>query len=88
MSDEDEIERRLRAFLLDELLDAGAAETLTDRTPLITSGVLDSIGTLTVVSFLEEAFAISLQPHETSVDNLDTIADMARFVRDKRRSGA
>ncbi len=87
MSDDREIEDRLKTFLLEEFLDARAAETLRDDTPLITSGVLDSVGTLTVVSFLEEQFRISLQAHEAGVENLNTIADMARFVRDKRRAG-
>jgi acyl carrier protein len=37
-----------------------------------------------MVTFLEERFGIEIAAHETSVDYLDTIQDIARLVQSKR----
>ena len=50
----------------------------------MTTGILDSIAVLKVVTFLEEKFGISIEPHEAVVDNLNTLSDMTRLVMSKR----
>ena len=57
---------------------------LTDTTPLITGGILDSISTLKLVTFLEEHFHVVVEAHEAGVDHLDTIAEITRLVARKR----
>ena len=83
MTDKLRIEDKLKTFLLREFLDTEDSEKLTDQTPLLTSGVLDSVATWAVVAFMEEQFSIVVRAHEADVENLDTISDMARFVRGK-----
>jgi acyl carrier protein len=80
----DEIETTVHAFIAREFLPAKRAARLTATTPLITGGVLDSLGTLKLAGFLEQQFAIKVEAHEASVDFLNTVADIARFVRSKR----
>ena len=55
--------------------------------PLISGGILDSLATLKLVSFLEEQFGFEIQPHEVSSDNLNTISDIAHFVSTKVSAG-
>jgi len=88
VTEDRQIEDKLKTFLLQEYLDAESTDSLTDQTPLITSGTLDSVGTWAVVAFMEEQFAISVRAHEADVENLDTISDMARFVRNKQTDGS
>jgi acyl carrier protein len=57
---------------------------LTDTTPLVTTGILDSIAVLKVVTFLENEFGIVIQPHEAVVENLNTLSDIERFVISKQ----
>ena len=76
---------RLRQFILEEFLDADSAEELGPDTPLISSGILDSVATLKLITFLEEQFGISVEPAEADEENLDTIASIARLVQSKRR---
>lgn len=78
-----EIENTVRGYILNEFLPGENPEALTDSTRLVTGGILDSIATLKLVSFLEEQFRIELAPHETDADHLDTIADIATLVRSK-----
>ena len=76
-----QIEDKLRAFVVEEFL--GGADDLSIDSPLITSGVLDSVSTLTLVTFLEDEFDVTIAAHETDVENFNTISTMARFVRSK-----
>jgi len=76
-------EAQIREYILREFLDGEDASELEDDTPLISSGILDSIATLKLVSFLEEAFGIEVAPHEADEEYLGTIASMAKLVREK-----
>ena len=78
------IETKLQEYILSEFLVGEDPDELTDGTPLMTTGVLDSIGTLKLVTFLEEQFSIALEAHEASVDHLNTIKDIAGLVRSKQ----
>jgi acyl carrier protein len=71
-------------FILREFLPGEDADGLTDRTPLITGGILDSISTLKLVVFLEERFGITIEAHEAGVTNLDTIRDVAALIARKQ----
>ena len=58
---------------------------MTDRTPLITGGVLDSITTLKLVVFLEEHFGITVEAHGAGVEHLDSIGQIARLIAAKKQ---
>lgn len=74
----------IRDFILKEFLPGEDPSELTDATPLITGGVLDSIATLKVVMFIEERYGITMQAHEVDPEHLDTISRIAQLIRSKR----
>lgn len=74
----------IKSYILDEFLPGENPEALEDSTPLISSGVLDSLATIKLVAFLDEKFGIEVQPHEMTVDYLDTIDDIAELVSSKK----
>lgn len=76
-------EAQIRDYILREFLEGEDPDELEDDTPLISSGILDSIATLKLVSFLEETFGIALAPHEADEEYIGTIASMAKLVREK-----
>jgi acyl carrier protein len=51
----------------------------------MTSGVLDSIATLKLVSFLEQHFGINIAAHEADAEHLNTIGSIAALVASKKR---
>jgi len=57
-----------------EFLPGENPDELTETTPLISGGILDSIATLKLVMFLEERFSVSFEPHEIDKENLDDLA--------------
>lgn len=80
----DDVKQTIRSFILSEYLQGESPENLTDETPLRTSGILDSVATLELVSFLEERFAIQVDAHETGIEYFDRLDDIAALVRRKQ----
>ena len=79
-----DIKSTVKTFILSEYLPGEDPAALTDTTPLLTTGILDSIAILKVVTFLEDQFGILIQPHEAVVENLNTLSDIERFVAAKK----
>lgn len=80
----DEIKQAVRDFLLREYLPGEDPAELTDETPLISGGVLDSISTLKLVVFLERRFGVDVSAHEAGIDHLDNVGRIADLVARKR----
>ena len=80
----EEIGNKVKEFIMSEFLPGEDPDQLTESTPLISGGILDSLATLKVVSFLEENFGITVAPHETDEDNFGTIADIVSLVESKQ----
>ncbi len=78
-----EVREVIKGYILHEFLPGENPAELTDSTPLITGGILDSLATIKLTVFLEERFQIQIQAHETMVDYLNTISDIAQLVQSK-----
>lgn len=78
------IKEQVRQFILKEFLPGESPANLTDDTPLRTSGVLDSMATLQVVTFVEEHFGIEVEAQEAGVENFDSLNSIAAFVTQKK----
>ncbi len=85
MTSASEITAAVKAYILSEFLEGESPDSIQGSTPLITSGVLDSIGTVKLVSFLEEKYGVELEAHEINVDLLNTLDDIAQLVMDKQK---
>jgi acyl carrier protein len=82
----DDIRKAVHDYILTEFLPGESPDELKDDTPLITGGVLDSISTLKLVSFLEDRFGITIEAHEAGVENLDSVALISWLVSGKSRA--
>jgi acyl carrier protein len=80
----EDVKSTVKTFILSEYLPGEDPAALTDSTPLMTTGILDSIAVLKVVTFLENRFGIVIQPHETVVENLNTLSEISRLVISKK----
>jgi acyl carrier protein len=73
----------VKDYILREFLPGENPDALTNATPLITGGILDSLATLKLVSFLEEQYGIQIEAHEADVDHLNTLDSIASLVQAK-----
>jgi acyl carrier protein len=73
----------VKGYILKEFLPGENPDELTDVTPLISGGILDSLATLKLVAFIEERYKIEVQAYEVDVEHLDRIADIVALIRNK-----
>ena len=79
-----EIRQAVHAYILDHFLPGEDPAELTDQTPLITGGILDSIRTLKLVVFLEDRFGVTVEAHEAGVEHLDSVGQITRLIAKKK----
>jgi acyl carrier protein len=79
------IQATVKDFILREFLEGEDPEALTPTTELISSGVLDSLATLKLVTFLENTFNIQVQAHEADADHLNTLDQITGLVKSKMK---
>jgi acyl carrier protein len=73
----------IRSFVL-QRYPAARKHPLDDHAALLTSGIIDSLGMLDLVGFLEKSFAIQLSDDELTPENFASIASLTLFVEMKR----
>lgn len=78
--DKSSVKARVKEYILNEFLLGEPAESLTDDVLLISDGILDSLATLRLVSFIEEQFDVAVPPHQIDVDHLDRLGDITDTI--------
>lgn len=79
-----EIKSEVRQYVADNFLLGAHQATIEDAMPLITGGLIDSIGMIGLVDFLESRFEIEFLPREIDVHSLDTLERIEELIRKKR----
>ena len=82
-----EIKTEVRKYIAENFLPNAPAETIDDSMPLISGGVIDSIGMIALVSFLETRFEVEFMPREIDVHSLDTLQRIEELMRNKLAAG-
>ncbi len=77
---------RIRDFLIDELHWPGSRAELTEEFQLIENRVIDSMGLLRLIAWMEPAFGIEVADEEVVPANFGTLAAIQRLVDEKLRS--
>ncbi len=79
-----EIADRTRAYVRETFLYMRPDRPLQDDDPLFGGGVIDSIGAIELVGFLQREFGCTLEEDEITERNLGSVAAIARFLSAKR----
>lgn len=79
----EQCENRIRDFLSANLLFCEGDFPYRDETSLLDEGIIDSMGVLELVEFVQSAFGISVQPDEVLRENFDSVSKVAAYVRRK-----
>lgn len=75
------IQKTLQDFISKELL-SGSFEVETDES-LLADGMVDSLGMLRLVTFIEETYSIQIPPEDLVIENFFTIDVIAAYLSDK-----
>ena len=76
----------IKEFIVDTLLTASNRTDISPDEPLTTSGLVDSLGMLRLITFLEEHFAVQVGDGDVGEENFGTLSRLAAFVDRKRQT--
>lgn len=82
------VEQILSAHIVEEFLEGELAELPPSDASLIDAEIIDSLGILVLVDFVEARFGIVVEPHEVVLENFESVVRLRDFVRSKMVSSA
>jgi acyl carrier protein len=81
-----DIQDKIRQFIVKNLYFTGDNDIGAEDSFLET-GVVDSMGVMELVGFIQSEFGIEVEQHEITVENFDSIRRLADFVAGKLPGG-
>jgi acyl carrier protein len=75
----DSIHERIREFVVDAFPQA-RSRAVQPHTPLLESGILDSLGVLSLVAFLQDQLGVRVDDEDLVPENFQTIERVAAFA--------
>lgn len=82
----DATQSRIREFVLNQF-PLAKKRGIGDQDPLLGNGILDSLGILEVVAFVEREFEIVVADEDLEPESFESISSIARFVERKQSPG-
>ncbi len=76
---------KIKLILLNGFIEVDNTDELKNDTPLISSGILDSISILQLVDSLEKEFEVEFEAHEIDRDKFDSIDLITEMVSSKKQ---
>ena len=73
---------RIHTFIAEDLLMGQGVEFGNDDS-LLEEGIIDSLGLLEVVTFIEGEFAIAVEDEEVTLDNFGSVGAIASYVESR-----
>lgn len=83
MNEKNNISEQIRGFII-ERFPLADKNKFSNETALLDSGLIDSLGILDVVEFVERKFEILLTDDELVPENFQTVQHLAEFLARKR----
>jgi acyl carrier protein len=76
----------IKKFLIDEFLPDVNASELDLEHDLLADGLIDSLGVLKLIAWIEERFDLAVGDDDLDPDNFRSIAAIDTFIADSRKS--
>ena len=82
------MEQTVKRLISQNLLDDAGRKVLAEMDndeSLIEAGLLDSLGLVQMVSFLEQAFEVIFDPMDISIENLESVERIVALVKTRKQ---
>ena len=76
------VRQAMQDYIVDNIL-FGEGERLQTDVPLYQNGIVDSLGVLEIITFMEQKFGIEIADDEVIPANFETLRKMCEFVERK-----
>ena len=74
----------IRSFFETDLLKRSNVEHVSNTDNVISAGIVDSLGIVKIISYLEDTFSVAIDDSDLVMENFETIESMATFVENCR----
>lgn len=85
--DHEAILSRTRAYIQETFLYVRPGLPLKDDEPLLGHGVIDSMGVLELIDFIQREFEVAVESDEITAQTFGSVISIACFVLGKRMNG-
>ncbi len=82
-----DVGEEIKRFILTEIAAELNLGRLEDNEPLIESGIIDSLGVLKIMAFLEESFGLDLASDQVKLENFKDIDTIRNLVERQNAKG-
>lgn len=80
------MEEKIRDYIEDNLLFGGTNVEFDNDSSLLELGIVDSVGVMELVLFVEEHYDLRIEDDEIIPDNFDSVNQLAHYIRAKQES--
>lgn len=77
------IEQQLKEYISSNLLFSENGYPYPDDASFLEEGIVDSVGIMELVAFIEENMHVSVEDQEITPDNFDSITKLAAYIQRK-----
>lgn len=74
----------IRRYIAEQLLNRSNGATVGDDEDLLGSGLVDSLGMMSLVLFIEDTFDVAVPPEDVVIENFLSIRTIEAYVRGRR----
>jgi acyl carrier protein len=77
------IEEKIRTYIAENILFSNNGYRYSDDASFLEEGIVDSMGIMELVMFVEENFGVTVDDEDLTPDNFDSVARLAAYIRRK-----
>lgn len=81
-----EFNAKLKEFIMTEVNPDLNLSQLDDDEPLIESGIIDSLGVLKILAFMDETFGVDLSSDQIKLENFKNVSSICALV-ERQKNG-
>jgi acyl carrier protein len=79
-----QIETKIKDYIAKNLLFSEEGYTYADDVSFLQEGIIDSLGVMELVEFVQKEFGIKVEQTEVTPEHFDSVAKLAAFVKTKK----
>jgi acyl carrier protein len=87
LNDTTQSSARIRRYITENFLYMRPDYQFTDDDALLGKGIIDSLGVMELISFVEEEFGVAVADTDITEQNLGSVSAVARYVASKQGGG-
>lgn len=80
------VRQEIKQFIAENFLFTGDTNKIDDDTSFMNEGIIDSMGIMELIVFIEETYKINVENDEIEPDNLDSVNNLYNFIMRKTES--